>query len=217
VVNAPLTWKDDVLGVISLGSYGHPSESVLVERLSTAREFGVVAGALLGPMLVARARLEEIQARVVAIIENHEYQPVFQPIVELASGRTVGYEALTRFADGRRPDLWFADAAMAGLGVQLEVATMNAAQEEAEFLPSNAYLSLNVSPVLATAFLPLVSTLESSTRDTVLEITEQVPVESYTKLRAALDSCAGTYGWPSTMPVRVSPVSGTFSRSGRRS
>jgi len=191
VVNAPLTWKDDVLGVISLGSYGLPSESVLVERLSTAREFGVVAGALLGPMLVARARLEEIQARVVAIIENHEYQPVFQPIVELASGRTVGYEALTRFADGRRPDLWFADAAMAGLGVQLEVATMNAAQEEAEFLPSNAYLSLNVSPALATAFLPLVSTLESSTRDTVLEITEQVPVESYTKLRAALDQLRG--------------------------
>jgi len=191
VVHAPLTWKDGTLGVISLGSYGLPSDSVVVERLRTAREFGVVAGALLGPMLGERARLQEIQARVESIIEHREFQPVFQPIVELASGRTVGYEALTRFADGRRPDLWFADAAMAGVGVRLEVATLRAAQEDAAFLPLEAYLSLNVSPALATAFLPLVAALELSTRDTVLEITEQVPVESYAKLSAALDHLRG--------------------------
>jgi EAL domain-containing protein (putative c-di-GMP-specific phosphodiesterase class I) len=29
---------------------------------------------------------------------------VFQPIVALASGEPVGYEALTRFADGTPPD-----------------------------------------------------------------------------------------------------------------
>ena len=191
VVNAPLIWKDGTLGVISLGSYGEPSPSVMTERLSTAREFGVVAGALLGPMLGERARLEEVQARVEAIIVGREFQPVFQPIVELEFGRTVGYEALTRFADGRRPDLWFADAAKAGVGVRLEVATMRAAQDDAAFLPPDAYLSLNVSPALATAFMPLVATLEAATRDTVLEITEQVPVESYSLLRAALDHLRG--------------------------
>ncbi len=191
VVNAPLIWKDGTVGVISLGSCGQPSPSVLAERLSTAREFGVVTGALLGPMLGERARLEEIQSRIVAIIEGREFQPVFQPIVELASGRTVGYEALTRFADGRRPDHWFADAAMAGVGVRLEVATMRAAQEDAAFLPADAYLSLNVSPALATAFLPLIATLELATRDTVIEITEQVPVESYAVLRGVLDQLRG--------------------------
>ncbi len=191
VVNAPLIWNEGTLGVISLGSCGQPSNSVMAERLSTAREFGVVAGALLGPMLGERARVEEIQARVEAIIEGREFQPVFQPIVQLKSGRTVGYEALTRFADGRRPDLWFADAVMAGVGVRLEVATLSAAQEDAAFLPSDAYLSLNVSPSMATALLPLVATLEAATRDTVIEITEQVPVESYAGLRAALDHLRG--------------------------
>jgi EAL domain-containing protein (putative c-di-GMP-specific phosphodiesterase class I) len=191
VVNAPLMWKDGALGVISLGSRGQPSKSVVAERLSTAREFGLVAGALLGPMLGERARVEEIRDRVEAIIERGEFQPVFQPIVELESGRAVGYEALTRFADGRRPDLWFADAAMAGIGVRLEVATMTAAQDDAAFLPPDAYVSLNVSPVLATAFLPLVATLELATRDTVIEITEQVPVESYAILRGALDHLRG--------------------------
>ena len=191
VVNAPLIWKEGTLGVISLGSYGQHSASVVAERLSTAREFGVVAGALLGPMLGERARLEEIQAHVEAMIDGHEFQPVFQPIVELESGRTVGYEALTRFADGRRPDLWFADATMAGVGVRLEIATMSAAQDDAAFLPLGAYLSLNVSPALATAFLPLVATLEAAARDTVIEITEQVPVESYAGLRVALDHLRG--------------------------
>ena len=191
VVNAPLVWRDGTLGVISLGSFAEPSPSVVTERLSTASEFGVVAGALMGPMLGQRAQLEEIQARVAGLIDRHEFQPVFQPIVELVSGRTVGYEALTRFDDGRRPDHWFADAAMAGVGVRLEVATMRAAQEDAEFLPPGRYLSLNVSPALATAFLPLLATLENATRDTVIEITEQVPVESYVGLRAALDQLRG--------------------------
>jgi EAL domain-containing protein (putative c-di-GMP-specific phosphodiesterase class I) len=191
VVNAPLIWRDGALGVISLGSLGQPSNSVAAERLSTAREFGLVAGALLGPMLGERARIEEIQSHVEALIEGREFTPVFQPIVELVSGRTVGFEALTRFADGRRPDLWFADAAMAGVGVKLEVATMRAAQDDAAFLPKDAYLSLNVSPALATAFTPLIATIEMATRDTVLEITEQVPIESYAVLRNVLDQLRG--------------------------
>ena len=35
-------------------------------------------------------------------------------------GRIVGYEALSRFIDGR-PDFWFAEAAAVGLGVELEL------------------------------------------------------------------------------------------------
>ena len=54
---------------------------------------------------------------------------VFQPIVELATGRAGGYEALARFdAEPRRgPDEWFAQAHRVGLGAELEALALRAA------------------------------------------------------------------------------------------
>ena len=48
---------------------------------------------------------------------------LFQPLIELSTIRTVGYEALSRFAaePHRSPDMWFAEADAAGLGVDLEL------------------------------------------------------------------------------------------------
>ena len=44
--------------------------------------------------------------------------PVFQPVLELATGRIAGYEALARMPEGpfRPPDQWFNQAHRAGLG-----------------------------------------------------------------------------------------------------
>ena len=44
--------------------------------------------------------------------------PVFQPVVDLASGHLVGYEALARFSASprRSPEAWFAQAHGCGLG-----------------------------------------------------------------------------------------------------
>src|SRR3954454_5857576 len=54
---------------------------------------------------------------------------VFQPIVELATGRPAGYEALTRFAGEppRGPDEWFAQAHRVGLGEELEALALRSA------------------------------------------------------------------------------------------
>ena len=51
--------------------------------------------------------------------------------MSLASGRIVGFEALARFPDanGRRPDVWFAQAHESGLGAQLEAVAIRAALE----------------------------------------------------------------------------------------
>ena len=58
---------------------------------------------------------------------------VFQPVVELATGRAGGYEALTRIASEPRrgPDEWFAQAHRVGLGDELEALALRAALERA--------------------------------------------------------------------------------------
>ena len=70
------------------------------------------------------------RAEVEALLANEgSIVPVFQPVLELATGRVAGYEALARMPDGpfRPPDQWFAQAHRAGLGAALEAAALRAA------------------------------------------------------------------------------------------
>ena len=88
-----------------------------------------------------RAEVEALLATEGAIV------PVFQPVLELATGRVAGYEALARMPDGpfRPPDEWFAQAHRAGLGPALEAAALRAALR-AHGRPDRTFLALNVSP-----------------------------------------------------------------------
>ena len=72
---------------------------------------------------------------------------VFQPIVELATGRAGGYEALTRFDREplRGPDEWFAQAHRVGLGEELEALALRAALA-VPGRPDGTFLAVNVSP-----------------------------------------------------------------------
>ncbi len=88
-----------------------------------------------------RAEIEALLAREGSIV------PVFQPVLELATGRIAGYEALARMPDGpfRPPDQWFNQAHRAGLGPALEAAALRAALC-AHGRPDRTWLALNVSP-----------------------------------------------------------------------
>ncbi|MET0683691.1 MAG: diguanylate cyclase [Solirubrobacteraceae bacterium] len=88
-----------------------------------------------------RAEIEALLAREDAIV------PVYQPVLELATGRVAGYEALARMPDGpfRPPDQWFNQAHRVGLGPALEAAALRAALE-ARGRPERTFLALNVSP-----------------------------------------------------------------------
>jgi diguanylate cyclase (GGDEF)-like protein len=89
-----------------------------------------------------RAEIEALLAREDSIV------PVFQPVLELATGRVAGYEALARMPEGplRPPDQWFNQAHRAGLGPALEAAALRAALR-AHGRPERTFLALNVSPV----------------------------------------------------------------------
>jgi hypothetical protein len=54
--------------------------------------------------------------------EEFTFFTVFQPIFELESGEAVGYEALTRFADGTRPERGLAAAQALGQHIDLDAA-----------------------------------------------------------------------------------------------
>jgi EAL domain-containing protein (putative c-di-GMP-specific phosphodiesterase class I) len=109
---------------------------------------------------------------------------VFQPIVDLASATVAGYEALARFPGTAAPDVWFAAAAEAGLGAELEALALRRALAALPDLPPNTFLTVNVSPhLLGTA--PVVAALAEppSLRRVVVELTEHMPTPDLAALR----------------------------------
>jgi diguanylate cyclase (GGDEF)-like protein len=98
--------------------------------------------------------------------------PVFQPLVELGTGRLIGFEALSRFGGDmqRSPDAWFNQAARCGRGLALEMAAIKAALA-APGRPPGTYLSLNFSPS-ALSSPKIMAILPRNMSDIVVEVTE---------------------------------------------
>jgi EAL domain-containing protein (putative c-di-GMP-specific phosphodiesterase class I) len=184
---APLVWNDDTIGVISVGATSPVNAARLADRLATLTEFSVMSAAVLGPALQEMWQRDMIRAEIENVIETRAFHPVFQPIVDLITGEYVGFEALTRFDDGTRPDLRFLAADKVGMMEKLETACLHEQVMEARGLPAGSFLTLNVSPVLAIQLTPLVEVLDEADRPCVLEVTEHVEIEDYEPLLAALD------------------------------
>ncbi|TAL08968.1 MAG: EAL domain-containing protein, partial [Chloroflexota bacterium] len=179
---APVRGPSGVLGVLAVGSASSEAAVFLVDRLPALATFGALLGAMTAPHLEKR-RLEAAERTGIAsIIEAESFWPAFQPIVELRSGLIVGHEALTRFEDGRRPDLVFGFAAQAGLGIELELATLRAILKASQALPEDTYLNLNVSPDLVRS-REMGALLEGLARPIALELTEHAVIDDYDRLR----------------------------------
>jgi PAS domain S-box-containing protein len=182
----PIRSSGDTVGLLVV-SGGDGDGFALAERLPALVECAALAGALLGPPLRSRGARALGAARIRAIIAARAFLPVFQPIVELPGRTVVGYEALTRFADGSPPDEVFAEAARCGLALDLEAVTLEAVLEASGSLPANVWLNLNVSAELVLAGEPLASILRRWGWQIVLELTEHIAVTDYPALRAALE------------------------------
>ncbi|MFP3907109.1 MAG: EAL domain-containing protein, partial [Acidimicrobiales bacterium] len=153
--------------------------------LSSAIDLAPVVERVLMPSLESGDRAAAL-GDLRAIIAETAFHPVYQPIVDLSSGEVLGYEALTRFADGARPDLRFNEATRLGLGIELELATLHAAVADAVRLAPDRYLSVNVSAELLTRH-DLTSVIELvGVRPLVLELTEHERVDDYELVREAL-------------------------------
>jgi EAL domain-containing protein (putative c-di-GMP-specific phosphodiesterase class I) len=124
------------------------------------------------------------------ILTHRLFHVVFQPIIDVADGRVVIAEALSRFTPTpyRSPDIWFADAWRAGFGAELELAALRAAAEDLGRLPDGVRMAVNLSPQVIT-HPKLASFFKSTNGDRfVVELTEHVPVDDYNRVRRALMS-----------------------------
>ena len=182
---APIGGDDGPIGLLAVGTSEPARADRLADQLPTLVEFAPTARLLLEQPLRARHELARSRTRIEAIIAAGAFHPVFQPLVDLATRRPIGYEALTRFDDGTPPDLVFADARRCGLGRGLESVTLRAAVAASEGLPVGHFLSLNVSPALILAGDELRAILAARTRPIVLEITEHESIDDYGALRSA--------------------------------
>jgi PAS domain S-box-containing protein len=134
------------------------------------------------------AVLREIHRRAITALLATEaaITIAFQPIVDLASGRVVGVEALSRFPTRTNltPDVIFAEAANAGLGLELELLAVRTALRQAHHLDPRLYVAVNVSPAVL-ANVTLTEAIKASGIDSgriVVEVTEHTSIVDYTLL-----------------------------------
>ncbi len=165
---------------------GPDGSTGFARRLPLFLELSETTAALLRPGLEEGEALLRASADLETIIAAEAFIPNFQPVVSLADGAILGYEALTRFADGVPPDVRFTEAARLGMGYKLERATLAASIQAARGLPAGAFLALNVSPSFVLTSTDLPTLLGGRSRDVVFEITEHAPVDDYEALRTAL-------------------------------
>lgn len=117
---------------------------------------------------------------------------VYQPVMEIASGRIVGAEALARFPwkPTRAPDQWFSEARSVSMGDELSEAAVKRALDD--FAPARSgtdmVLGLNMPPSFILS-VDLEKLLEGYPLDRLtIEITEHDRIDDYDAVAVALSS-----------------------------
>jgi EAL domain-containing protein (putative c-di-GMP-specific phosphodiesterase class I) len=186
LVSVPIVLSDGSL----YGTFcaaGFSSEPSLTARDKTLMDvLAQAASAIIEPTVHERARRSAIEDRLLPVIEAGGPIVVLQPIVDFATGRFVGAEALSRFpaAWSMPPDVCFDEAHSIGLGNHLELLALERA---AEYLPSvPGHLAMNVSPeaLLAPECGLLLDRLPLDR--VVLELSEHDAVSDYGLLMSVL-------------------------------
>jgi EAL domain-containing protein (putative c-di-GMP-specific phosphodiesterase class I)/CheY-like chemotaxis protein len=187
----PIFARDDLVGILSIASVFDErtgSRSMLQARLlASAIDYASVLGVVAGPAIADRRLSAKEKAELRRVLVGRRFFPVYQPIVALESRDVVGYEALTRFADGTPPDVRFARAAAVGLGFEFELAAIEAAIASAPPIGAGGFLAVNVSPgLVVTAGKRLKRVVKRWGGRMVLEVTEHAPVSNYEEFRWAV-------------------------------
>jgi EAL domain-containing protein (putative c-di-GMP-specific phosphodiesterase class I) len=185
---APIRWEGETIGVLAVATSSPTCDEWMPGRLPMLAELGSFAAMLLGPQAIVHTRHEARRHQISDIIDDELFHIVFEPVVHLPTGTTVGYEALTRFDGGIAPDHCFEMAQSVGLGSALESVCARAALRDAEHLPVGAWLAVNFSPS-AVIDGSAAAVVKGAARDIVVEITEHNQIDNYAAVRRAIAGC----------------------------
>lgn len=138
----------------------------------------------------------ELSSAISAVIEAGTLTPVYQPIVELETGRVTGYEGLVRVpkqSTFAHAGALFDAAEVAGRVADLDRAALDVVLRGARDMDDTVTLSVNVSPrtlesaeFSSTAFLAIIRRHGFSPGRVILELTEREAIRDPDRLRAAL-------------------------------
>jgi PAS domain S-box-containing protein len=185
-VSAPIRHRGRTIGVLSAASRTATPDMWIARHTRIVSELATHAGPVVGPQLETQDLGAADVSELRRVIDGGAFTPVFQPICDLASRQPIGWEAFTRFSDGAAPAQRFADAKSMGLSEALELAAAQKAISAFAELNRPGWLSINVSPALVLAGqAPRITGVAG--RTIVLELTEQVGIDDYARLRGAID------------------------------
>ncbi|MFJ6453116.1 EAL domain-containing protein [Paenarthrobacter sp. NPDC091669] len=200
----------------------HPEDPqrALLEHLLETRKEASPAATVPVHLESASVHLESVDAaRTVSVPVSHEVREgiqavladkllltAFQPVHALPTGEVVGVEALTRFVgeDGAGADVWFSEAAAAGLGTELEIAALHCALTAAHDVPDTMSVALNLTP--ATSSDPRVRNL--------LAAAALAPDRIIVELTGSLADVGGQTGRDGLGPLRALGLRLAISASG---
>jgi diguanylate cyclase (GGDEF)-like protein len=138
----------------------------------------------------------ELSSAISAVIDGNSLTPVYQPIIELGTGRVVAYEGLVRVpkeSTFAHAGAMFDAAEVAGRVADLDRAALDVVLRGARDLPDWVSLSVNISPrtleaaeFSASTFLAILRRHGMAPDRIALELTERESIRDPERLRAAL-------------------------------
>jgi EAL domain-containing protein (putative c-di-GMP-specific phosphodiesterase class I)/DNA-binding NarL/FixJ family response regulator len=166
-------------------SRANPAETPLRHRLTDLIDTSHFVVTALRPAVEVAETTNAAILDLRHVIAGRRFRVHLQPIARLATGEVFAVEALTRFDDGVRPDVRFAEATRLGLGRALERATLAAALEAAATWPADVALSVNVSPEVLRHERSLPRLFAAAGRPVIVELTEHERIDDYEAVRAS--------------------------------
>lgn len=171
-------------------TFSRYSDDNLNERdLGVVRVFADLAGALISKHLDLFESVQLARTQISDLLRNDQLTLFAQPVKDLLSGVTVGYELLSRVTGPNpiRPDILFQQAARIGMASDLGHRTVEKARQMLDDKRlGEHFVALNLTPefILGNDLDHLFGT--DSLDHLVLEITEHAIIKDYTDLRERL-------------------------------